>query len=305
MCCGSGTSEKQKIPEWLEKSAKGTLGRVESFSKTPYQTYSGDRQAGFSGDQTSAFQQLRDYVGGGGTSGLADEGTGMIRSGAQAPGSQVSTERVVDENGRLGSIGDYFNQFTNATLQPGLREIEEGAALGRNRLGSMATSAGAFGDARHGILEQGLDQDRLQARGDLTANAFRDAWDSAMGLRSGDLDRFTNTDTTNATLNETALNRLMEGGGALTGQASTQQNDLLSRLSALLSTGTTQQQQEQSGLDVGYQDFLAKQQDPYDKLGLLISALGQTPAKANITTSTDDGGAGLLGSLGSLVGAFI
>lgn len=302
MCCG-GSSSTQKLPGWLESAGKDVVGKAKSFYESPYATYSGPRQAGFTGDQTTAFQQLRDFVSGGGTSGLATEGTGMIRSGATAPARQISTERIVDETGQLGAMADYINPNVAATLNPALRAIDEGAAAERNRIGDLAIGANAFGDARHGVLEKDLAGEVATARGDVTARAFSDAWNNAMAARSADADRFFNADVTNANLYETGLGRLMEGGGALTGQATTQQNDLLARLSALLDTGTQQQQQAQTALDIPYQEFEKKKQDEYDRLAALVSSISQAPYTR--TTTTNDGGAGLLGGLGSLIGAFL
>lgn len=299
MCCG-GSSEKSSIPGYLQEAGKNVIGKAESFYDKPYDAYSGQRQAGFTGDQQSAFQGLRDYVGGGGTQALADEGTGMMRQAGNAPGSQVSTERVVDENGRLGAFSDYFNPYVNQVLQPALRQIDEGGAQERNRIGGMAQSAGAFGDARQGILEKDLAGEMATARGDVTSRAYSDAFGQAMGAREGDLNRFFNADTTNANLNETQLGRLMQGGGALTGQASTQQGDIMSRLNALLSTGTQQQQQAQTGLDIPYQAHEAQRQDEYDRLASLVSVIGGVPYARS--TQTNDGGAGIMSGIGSLLG---
>lgn len=301
MCCGSDTTTtRTQIPPYLEEAAKATIGDVRSFYQSPYKHYPGPRQADFSSDQTSAFKMLRDYVGGGGTSGLANEGTNMVRQASTAPVAQVSTERIIDEGGRLGQLADYLNPFVSNVVQPQIRELEESGQRERNRIGGLAQTAGAFGDARHGILEGELGSRLRENIADTAGRGYYDAWNTALGMRTGDLNRFLQADTGNAGLYEQALSRAMAGGDRLTGQATTQQNDLLSRLSALLSTGTTQQQQAQTALDIPYTDFEAAKQDEYDRLAALVSVIGGVPYARQQTTETPS--SGIFGALGSLLG---
>jgi hypothetical protein len=282
-----------EIPAWLENAGQDVYGKAKNIFDTPFQPYTADRVAAPVGDQQNAFQMLRDFNAAGGTSGTTQQGIDLINRGA---GYRPSTERIVDENGRLGKMADYTNPYTDMALAPTIRALERDTAQRRMRLGDRANSAGAFGDARHGVLENVIDREGGTAVGDATYRAFADAFDKAMGLRGSDLARFTAGD-------ESAATRDLAAGGSLVDAAGKQQSDFMSRLTALLTTGGIQQQYDQSGMDAGYEDFLRKQQDPFSKLAALVSTIGGTPYSKTETTTKDDGGAGMLSLLGAALGA--
>lgn len=294
MCFGGAKQEtKSEIPAWLSAAGQDAYGKASTLYSTPYQAYGGDRVAGPTGDQTTGFQMLRDYIAGGGSSALRGTGVDLITRGA---GYTPSTERIVDENGRLGAIADYTNPYTEATLAPTIRNIESQYGKQRMAIGDRATTAGAFGDARQGVLEAANQRDQGQAVGDASYKAFADAFNTAMGLRSGDLARFTAGD-------EAKAGRDIAAGGALVDTAGKAQSDFMQQLTALLTTGGIQQQTAQSGLDADYEAYLRQQEDPYKKIAALVSTIGGIPYSTSSTTTKDDGGAGALGLLGALVGA--
>lgn len=287
------TETKNEIPAWLSAAGQDAYGKASTIYDKPYEAYSGDRVAGLTGDQGNGFQMLRDWVSSGGSAPTRDAGTALIQKGAAYT---PSTERIVDEGGRLGKMSDYTNPFTAQTLDPTLREIDRQTQAARMRTGDRATSAGAFGDARSGVLEGMDNRTGVQAGSDATYKAFADAFNTAMGLRSGDLNRFTAGD-------ESSANRDIAAGGALVDTAGKAQQDFMSQLTALLTTGGIQQQNAQSGLDANYEAYQNEQNDPYKKLAALVSTIGGVPYSTTGTTTKDDGGAGALSLLGSLIGA--
>ena len=60
---------------------------------------------------------------------------GDYSGGSVANPNDVGTERLVDENGWLGKISDYTNPFTQATLDPVLRELRQEDQRQDHRLG--------------------------------------------------------------------------------------------------------------------------------------------------------------------------
>src|SRR5690606_35357417 len=111
------------------------------------------------------------------------EAIGGAREYAHAPAQELTTERIVDESGRLGAIADYFNPYVEQALQPALRKIQEASDDQRRRSGAGATASGAYGDARHGILESQLYRDTGTAMGDVASEFYLDAFRDALGLR--------------------------------------------------------------------------------------------------------------------------
>lgn len=109
----------------------------------------------------------------------------------------VKTERLVDENGWLGSIDSYMNPYTDKVLDPVIRELTEEDARQRNNIGASATMSGAFGDARHGIMEGEQSSRTNEAISDSTGRIMSDAYNNAMGLRSADIGRKAELDVGN------------------------------------------------------------------------------------------------------------
>ncbi len=84
----------------MSNAGQDIWGKATNFFDQGFQTYGQPRQAGFRPDQTDAFAQLRQYVGG--YNDPTGQATDMMTSGATAPAQSIDTERIVDEGGRLG-----------------------------------------------------------------------------------------------------------------------------------------------------------------------------------------------------------
>jgi len=113
---------------------------------------------------------------------------------------QINSQRLVDQ-GRLGSVNDYMNPFLQQALNPVIRDMQEAGQKQRVGIGANATAAGAFGDARHGIVEAEQMRGEQRNIGDLSSQAYMNAFNTAMAQREADLNRFLGADTTNAANN--------------------------------------------------------------------------------------------------------
>lgn len=294
----SGTSGPQD--KWVQQAAKDAYGRVNDFSKTPFTPFTGQQVAPLSGNQKTALSSLRSYATGGAPDVYGAVTSGLNAYGA-APASSVSTESVIDPSGRLGPMSGYIDPNIDATLTPTIRNINEQATTQRQQLGGQAAGAHAFGDARHGVLEGMINRNADTAVGDATGQAYSTAWNNAMSERSGDLSRFLTADTTNAGLNEQALQRKYQAATGLQGEATAAQAQKLGLLQALLTGGGIQQQTKQNQDDARYRTYQAKQQNPFDKLGFLVSGLQGLPFNRQTTSTTPDNS--LLSILGGVAGA--
>lgn len=267
------------VPDYVSNASEDLVSRAVSRADRGPTPYKGNLVAGFNADQRSAFQMLRDLASKG--SGVSDEVMGLVRDYAKAPGQEVSTERIVDEDGKLGAIGDYLNPYVENALNPAIRRIMEAADKQRNQIGASATSAGAFGDARHGIRDSRLNQDTSTAVGDTASNFMMQAFEQAMGKRQSDLNRFLDVDKTNATYGERELDRMLTGARELPAAAMSE----LPFIQQLLGVGNTQQGQGQRVLDSRYNEFLRQQNDEYNLLNSLASALGS--ARYDVTQTSE------------------
>lgn len=277
------TTQEMSIPGWLEKGARSTFKSAEKFYDKNYKGYKGERVAGFTPTQTSAFDAIRAW---GAPGGGAEEAMNLTRAASTA---LPDYGRIVDEDGKLGAIADYINPYVGNAINPAIRDIERASAAERMRIGDAAARAGAFGDARHGVLEGVANRNNNEAIGDLSYKAYSDAFNQAMAARSGDLSRWTGQD-----VNQRQLQ--MAGGAQLMSQG-------LQGPMAALQVGNLEQQNQQSILDTDYEAYQRKMQDQYDRLAALIGAVGGVPYSRTSTTTTPDNSLAQL--LGAGVGALL
>lgn len=292
---------KTNIPQYVEDAGKLLVSKATDVAEKPFTPYTGDRFAGFTPDQQTAFQKIRDLASS--APGVGQEALGMIRNYGNAPAQNVSTERVVDEKGRLGAISDYFNPYVDNALQPALRKIMEAADAQRKQIGASATSSGAFGDARHGVVESNLNRNTSTAIGDTASQFYTNAFDKAMANRASDLNRFLSADTTDANFAEQGLGRQLTGANSLVSNAQADQQRQLQALQALLGSGNQQQGQAQLKKDFDFNEFMRQQGWDADVLGVLGAALAAAPYEKSQTTTETGKDNSLIGALGSVVGS--
>lgn len=268
------SSTVSEVPKWLESGSKTAVKMGTDLAATPYAS-NVKGTAAFNSTQQSVFDKIKALI-----MGEGPDTTSALADAASAPGQSISTERVVDEDGRLGSINDYVNPYAEGALAPALRKIQEAADAQRKQIGASATSASAFGDSRHGILENSLNANTSQAIGDTASTFLKGVFDTAMAQRNTDLNRFQDTDKSNASYAEQALARKSQGAKDL-------QNQILAQLEAGLSTGNQQQANEQSKLDATWADKEAGKNYKFDVLQALTAALSGVPyTKTQNTTET-------------------
>jgi hypothetical protein len=310
MCFGNNTTTDTKttnapIPDWLRSASQDNLGNLSKLTTNGYQAYQGPMVAGTNGDQDQAYSLTRALAGS--SNPYSTTSADAFSHAATAGPQSVSTSRAVDDvagaNGSTagGSTQDYMNPYVGAVLDPQLRDIDRQTALNQNKINSAATMSGAFGDARTGFQGAQEDKNAMLARSDTIGKAYKDAYDNAMALKEGDINRNLSTDQTNAALKEQGLSRAITGGQALTGLDQYNTGRAADLINLLTQAGNAQQQTAQNTDTANYNEFLRGQINPKDAFSLLTSAINGTPYDKTQTTTEqkpDNSGFGLLGSLG-------
>ena len=300
----SKSTTTSEVPGYVTEAGTELASKSSELLNKPFEAYTDPRVAEFTADQQSAFQKLRDLIAGAPQIGEAAVSNTM--NAAAAPAQSIQTERIVDENGKLGAIEDYLNPYRNAVVDPALRKIQEQSDKQAKSIGSMATASKAYGDARHGILEAMLGRDTSLATGETTGSLLKQGYDTAMGQRTSDVNRFKDVDTLNANFEETALNRNMAGNKAAVDIASADQNRLLTQINALLGAGTQQQGNEQSKLDAAYQEFMRKYiGDDQAKIAAAAQAMSGLKGNYSTTKTEEKPDNSLLGGVGSAAGSVL
>lgn len=189
-----------ELPEWARGYAKDVLAKgaaLTDISQNPYQTYAGQRNAGFSNLQQQAF------------------------AGAGPQGYQ-------------NTVGQYMSPYINDVLNNQIAASNRGYDISAANEAAKATQQGAFGGGRQAIMQAENERARNSANQNIVAQGLQNAF----------------TGATN------------------------QYNTGLQQLSSL---GGQQQAQEQKNLDVGYQEFLNKQNQPYRQLSYMADLVRGTP----------------------------
>lgn len=329
----NNTKTTTSVPDWLEDPTKNSLKDIEDWigSKDNYvygtkdgeslwtdmsklQTdaignvaWLGDQDIGKMFNLDEAKSLWDRYASGG-----ANTISGNYAGGTVAAPKNLSTERLVDEGGWLGSIDSYMNPYTQRVLDPVVRELQQEDQRQKNRIGGMAQMSGAFGDARHGIMEGEQSSRTNEAVGDATNRIYSDAYNTAMAQRGSDIgrkdamdtgntnraleaalanlasfnsgqDRSLTADSFNARAKDLATDRLGTAAKGIEGVGDNLYNKFTGINDALFNSGTLVQQNEEKRRKT-MEDFTkAISSKKYDDAMKLLAALNGTDS---YTTST-------------------
>jgi hypothetical protein len=313
MCKESETTKKSTstqtldVPDWVQGASQTAVTAATDNLAKGATAYEGDRVADFSADQMGAFEKLRSFLSG--NPGVGGQTVGMAQQYATAGPQEVGTERIVDQGGKLGAISDYTNPHEDAVVQRALSDVAHQGDVMKNQLKLRAAGTpGAYGDARHGVVESGLNEKTLSTMARTAGELRQRGYDTAMAQRTGDVNRNLTADQSNAGYNEQALSRLFGGAKGMQDLSQADQSQMLQQVQALLGIGGQQEAKEQAGLDANFQEFLRTQGVSAENIKLLTSVLGgvkgsydttQTGSGTETSTAPDNS---ILGMVGSVAG---
>jgi len=307
----SETTQTTDLPDWAKPYAKDTLAKgaaLTDISKNPYQTYGGERIAGFTGLQNKAFQgaenmqpsaQLGLGTGLAGAAGLGALGTNY--QGGTFSGGQFGNQQAAQ----------YMSPYIEQAMQPQLREAERASQIQGTQQQAQAVGAGAFGGSRDAIMRAERERNLGQLQGDIRAKGYQTAYEQAGNQFNQDMSRGLQAQQLGeqsrqygAGLGMQGLQTALQSAGQL-GQLGGQefgQNMGINQLQAQY--GQQQQQQAQRPLDMAYQDFLNQQNYPYKQLGFMSDMIRGLPLGQKSTSTVYEGsGPGMVQTLAGLGGA--
>ena len=269
--CGKGRTTQQSTstygpPAEVMSRYRDLLDRAEGVSQTPYSGYTGDRVAGFTPDQETAFAGVRDSVG------LAQpyvqEAAGLARAGA-AP---ISAD----------AISRYTNPFTQQVVDATTADFDAQNKRQLSQVAGQAAMSGAYGDSAavaKALAAEG--QQRVQAPilAGLRSQGFQQSLSAAQGDAA----------------------RSLQGAGVVGGLGQLAQNQQLQGLGALMQSGGLQQALSQQELNVPYSDFLEQRAYPFQTAQWLAGIEGAiAPGMGGTQTTTQPGPSSLNGLAGLL-----
>ena len=263
------------LPDWAKPYAKETLGKGQALTdinQNPYQTYKGERIAGFQPMQQQSFQ---------GASEMQPSGIGA-QAGQMAGAATLGALGTNYDPYRMGQFtsgraAQYMNPFVEQAMEPQLREAQRASEMQRATDQAQAVRAGAFGGSRQGIVEAERQRNLGTQMGDIRAKGYMTAFDQAQQNFAREQQLREQSRQYGAGLGIQGLQTAITGAGqmgALGGQQFQQGMDI-NKLQNLY--GTQQQQLEQQRLGQDYQDFQNQQRYPYQQLEFMSNLLRGTP----------------------------
>lgn len=289
------------LPSWATEYGKTGLAQAAALTniqQNPYQQYTGDRVAGFSGLQQKAMQDAYNMAPSAATQ-LAQAGAGAAAANAlnaQYDPTQVNVNQL--QTGSFtqpGAAGAYMSPYMQNVVDIEKREAQRAADIAATGRGAQAVKAGAFGGSRQAVMDAEAQRNLAMQMGDIQAKGSQSAYDRAMqqfnaeqqlGLTAQQANQQAGLEAQKlveqsrqygAGFGMQGLQTALTGAGQLAniGQQQFGQARDINQLQAQY--GAQQQAMQQQGLETAYQDFLNQQRYPYQQLEFMNSILRGTP----------------------------
>jgi hypothetical protein len=269
---------KQDLPDWAIPYAQEVLGMGKQLgpavydasgklvSGTPYERYTGARQAQFTPLQQKAF------AGADAMAPSAATGEAVTRA--------LGTSYDPYATGQFGAqASQYMDPYMQNVVGIQQREAARASEMQRNQNQAQAVGQGAFGGSRQAIMEAERQRNLATQQGDIQARGLQDAYGRGQNQFNTENQLREQSRQYGAGLGLQGLQTALTGAG----QQFTQGMDI-NKLQA--GYGTQQQQQVQSGLTQQYEDFLAQKKAPYQQLEFQSNLLRGTPSGSTQTMYT-------------------
>lgn len=261
------SNKAKKRPGYITEGERFAVDRATEIADRPYQAFTGSRIAGLSENERTASQ-------------LARTGQWEARNYLTEAGKRVSELEDFDRS----DLSGYMNPYTDAVLQPQLREANR--AYERNRSSLLNSKAGAWGGDRVAFEASELNRQHGELITDITARAHSEAFDRATQLWSQDQDRQLR-----------AAEALRQVGGDVARLNREQIQDLMA-------TGGVERMLKQAELDFDYQQFLENRDWSIANLQPLLQALGTAQAGERNKQPEVDPMAQALGAASTVAGMY-
>lgn len=300
----AGSASFSGVAPWIETAGQKNYGVARSVLDRGFQPYTGEMTAPLSANERTASDIIA------GTAATknpyaATSADDFTQYGS-APATKYNFNTVTDENGPLGAMSGYMNPYLEAVLAPQLRQLGISGVQQRQGINANATNAGAYGDARHGVVESEQRKNEAQQGTDVVGQAFSQAFGQAMQQRQQDAGREFQTQQAQGTADKEQLERMRTSGIDLTNLDKYGVSRDLGLASALGQTGQNEREVQQKADDAQFNEFMRKQGFDSNQVAFLTSILKGTPSttwqfgqKQETTSQPNNSGWQAVGTLAS------
>jgi hypothetical protein len=210
--------------------------------------------------------------------------------GVYQPGMQTAGQANLSMTGP-GSIVSYMNPYTSQVRANALADLESARRSAIQQTGERATQARAFGGSRQGVAEALTNQGFAKQAGTLGTQLNENAFNQAVQLQAADLARTQQAQAANQTAGLQGAQLRLAGAGQLGSLAAQQQALRLGGAQAVMGAGGARQAMDQQQMD-------AIRNIGLQRLGIVQSSLGASPANLGGTVSTPNYSNPTAGALG-------
>src|SRR5210317_779476 len=269
----------------LAQAPTPTIQPVTGFQGSQIQNIQGPIAAqigGVQGPQAATIQQTPTFGG----------ATIQQIQGPQA--AQIGGVSTPQFKGLLGAdIGAYQSPYTEQVIEQSMADIQRQADIARRQAQSQAIGAGAFGGSRSALLETESQRPYIEQQARTAAGLRQAGFEQAQRAAESDIAR---QQQMAMFAPELELRARQQQAGLLGGVGAEQ----MARLGQLGQIGLQQQQLQQMGLQVPYEEFQRALAYGPQQFGLL--AAGQGVTTPTTTTKQKTGLGDILGTAAQLYG---
>ena len=209
-----------------------------------------------------------------------------------------------------GAGDAFFDKYQQDVTAEALKEIDRQAQIAENRLAGQAVQAGAFGGSRFGVAQSELARNAQDLRSRRIFEDLSRSFQIAQGQQ-----RAMNQQRMQAAQQFGNIGQVQTGIGRTIGQIGQSLQQAQGQdINRLLGIGAMQQQLAQTGSDVGRQNIIEEQQEPFRRLSFgsqILQGLGGLSGTTQQTISPMPVGnpylqaAGAIGGLATGIGALV
>lgn len=268
------TSTTPQVPADVEATRQELMGRARAFAAEPFPLYNQPRVAGFTPDQLAGFGATRNLAAESGALGALTPD--LVQEGITAARGLATTLPQTN-------IQQYMSPYTEAVLDPTIRDIEERAARSRLALGQQSARTGSFGGSRQAIAESELERGTQRNIAEQSALQRQQAYNQALQQFRLDQERI-------PALYSSAIGQVGSGLNQVAGRFGTEVNPMLQ-------IGGAQQALDQTNLDVLRRAFEEERDYPLRGIEVLRGALGLGASNLGIGSQQSQPGPNVLGSV--------
>ena len=292
------------LPAYLDKPYQEYMGlyggQVAADLKGGMPEYGKERIAGLSEVQQNAMNQALQMQ----PSGQLGAATGLMGAATANALNTNFTPGQYNAQNFGNQVGNYMSPYMQNVVDVQQREAQRAADIASTGRNAQAVKSGAFGGSRQAIGDAEAARNLALQKGDIQAQGLQNAFNQASNQYNIGNQLSEQSRQYGAGLGLQGQQAAMQGAAALGTLGNLQYQQQMGINQLQQGYGGMQQNIEQQRMNTEYQDFLNKQNYPYQLLNQYGNVLNRQPANMNMQQTTygqsPSMGAQLIGTAGAL-----